>query len=285
MVVQLAVALLAGIGLSTLISSDRSRNRISAAVLVVVAAVELAPVPPWRWHWVLPTEAHRWVEEQAESMTILDCHAPRPGEAWRLKRMRQRVRLPEGMTSDCGEPGLAGKLAAFGYTHVLVRSDYRLGGHLDEEGMDVAEELSDSRILAVSAPAAPVFIADLGGFSWREIEGEATFRWMGERGDLSLVNATHDPVRAVLELELEAYPEPRSVSIQLDGRPLGRLHVPVEPSTFELGPVALTPGRHVITLVAEEPAAIPHDILRNGDQRQITIALWRWAIESVPSAD
>jgi hypothetical protein len=276
-VVHLALALLAGVGLSMLFERAR-RGRVAAAVLVLVALIELAPVPPWRWHWVLPTAAHRWVESQPEQMVILDCHSPRPGEAWRLKRMRQRVRLPEGMRSDCAEPAVAGKLATFGYTHVIVRSGFRFTDHIPAQGLDPVETFEDSRLLRVTAEPARAFVAALGGFSWREIEGERTYRWMGERGDLSVVNATRGTLSTQLTLELEAFPEERALTVRLDGKEVDRLSVPTEPTGFEFGPFELSPGRHVLSLLADEPAAVPDEILRNGDRRRITVALWDWSL-------
>jgi hypothetical protein len=211
-------------------------------------------------------------------MSILDCHEPRPGEAWRLRRMRQRIRLPEGMKADCGEPALAGKLATFGFTHALVRSDYRLSQHVGPGGFETVEQFSDSRLLEIVAPSAPVFVAALGGFSWREIEDDTTFRWMGQRGDVSMVNAADDGQRVLARLELEAFPRPRELAVQLDGRPVGTLVVPTEPTVHELGPFELSPGRHVLSLVAAEPPIAPDSILRNGDRRLITVALSQWAI-------
>ncbi len=53
--------------------------------------------------------------------------------------------------------------------------------------------------------------------------------------------------------------------------------MPTEPKTFELGPFELSRGRHVVSLVSEEPSVMPDQFLFNGDRRRITVALRDWS--------
>src|SRR6185295_20320219 len=76
LVVGLMTALLAGAGVAHLWRWPTSNGRRAAVLLLVVATLEYAPFPPWRWRDVLPTRAHRWLAGQPGPPRVLDCAPP-----------------------------------------------------------------------------------------------------------------------------------------------------------------------------------------------------------------
>ncbi len=182
--VQLMVFLMAAVGLTVLIRSSRRRVRATGLLLAVLAVFELAPLPASRWRWVLPTEAHRWADAQDEPMKILDCDRSRPGEAFRLKRMRHFTRIAGGTVSDCGEPGLSGKLAALDYSHLIVRDGYPLAAAVPSAGFESAATFADSRILAVTAAPSAIYTGAIRGFFVARSRGSGHFSLDGSRGRL-----------------------------------------------------------------------------------------------------
>ena len=66
-----------------------------------------------------------------------------------------RVTLLGGSISDCTEPNLSQKLAAIGYTHLLVRRDTADGqwfaDHPAPDGLHVAARFDDGQVFAVTA--------------------------------------------------------------------------------------------------------------------------------------
>ena len=276
LVVQLMVFLLAAIGLATLVDKRTRRARSAAIVLLSLAVIELAPLPPWRWHWVLPTAAHRWIDGHPAKMRVLDCHDARPGERYRIGRMQRPTRLLSSTIPDCAEPGIAEKLAALGFSHMLVRGDYRLGALIPKAGVETEQAFGDSRVLAVTAKPPPAYVARMAGFFWRETEDDSTFRWMGADGALVVINTGDETVRTLLQIELSGFPGQRGVGFFLNDEEIGESTLTFERESYSVGPMELRPGRSVLVIRARGDSATPDEILGNGDRREITLRAWSW---------
>ena len=107
-VVQLMAAMLAGIGVDRLRRAGTRRARVAATALVALAAAEYAVPPGWLWRDVLPTAAHRWVRQQADSVRVLDC-TPLTQESESVQWLTDgRVALLGGPIRDCIETNLRG---------------------------------------------------------------------------------------------------------------------------------------------------------------------------------
>jgi hypothetical protein len=280
--VQLAVALLAAAGITALWRRGRW-GRWVALALVLLAAVELAPFPPWRWHHVLPTEAHRWLARRPVPWQLLDCVRVPPAVAQSVSRfLPQPAAVLSPQLPDCVEPELPGKLAALGYSHLLLRRGEPAERWLDVRplpaGLEEEARFADSRLLRVTAAPAEIYLGRWHGFSWREFAGARSFRWLGESGGWQLVHRGERRARLGLELELWSLGVPRELELELDGEPLATLHVARRPGRHVVGPFDLAPGRHRLAWRPGGAAQVPHELLHNGDLRRLTVALggWRW---------
>jgi hypothetical protein len=152
-----------------------------------------------------------------------------------------------------------------------------MAGRPAPAGLAPGPVFGDARVLVVSAERPRTYVAGLVAFYPREYLAEASWRWMGQTGALTLVNATGEPAAVVLELELLAFPGERRVDWLLDGRRLGELELAAEwrRCVVPLGPVA--PGEHTLTLACHAPAVVANDIRRNGDSRALCLALGSWS--------
>jgi len=155
-IVQLMAALLAGIGADWLLRAGTRRGRIACAALLLLAVGEYAVWPPSLWRDVLPTAAHRWVARQPAGLRVLDCARPTPAER-SVPWLTGRQLVPAGGEfEDCTQPQLPGKLAAAGFTHLLVRRETSTGrwfaSHPAPEGLRLLEHFGDSEVFAVAAP-------------------------------------------------------------------------------------------------------------------------------------
>ncbi len=159
-IVQLMAALLAGIGADWLMQARARRGRIACTALLLLAVAEYAVWPPSLWRDVLPTTAHRWVARQPAGLRVLDCARSTPAEASVPWLTGRQLALAGGQFSDCTEPDLPGRLAAAGFTHLLVRRETTAGrwfaSHTPPEGLRLLEHFGDSEVFAVSASLTPV---------------------------------------------------------------------------------------------------------------------------------
>jgi hypothetical protein len=282
-VVGLMVALMAGAGANWLWRRPTPAARRAAALLLGLAVLENAPLPPWHWRDVLPTRAHRWLAAQPGSLRVLDCAPPsRWSDSLAVPLLGHEASLlGTPPFDDCDEPRLGDKLSAMGYTHVVVRRDSPTGrwraARPAPEGLRAGTEFEDSWILEVNAARPSLYMRELRGFYPREYGQGASWRWMGQTGTLRLV-ATRTPEGTVLELELKAFPGSRRVEWFLDGRKRGALEVDAEWRRFELPLGALVPGEATVTLSCDSPATVANDVLHNGDPRAVALALGSWRI-------
>jgi hypothetical protein len=282
-VVQLMTALLAGIAVDSLRRAGTRSARWVCAGLVVFAAAEYAVSPFALWRDVLPTRAHRWVARQPGRVHALDC-APVTQESASVPWLTaDRVTLPDAAIPDCGEPDLADKLAANGYTHVIVRrgtpESQWFDDHAPPAGLRVAARFADGRVFAVTESRPPVYTAGTAGFFERERDGKRSWLWMSTDAQWTIANTGAHSIEATLDLEAWAFERPRRVDVLLDGRHVQTIAVGLSIDRHRIGPLILSPGGHFLTFrPIGEPAADP-DGAGHGDRRRLSIALgaWTWA--------
>jgi hypothetical protein len=281
-VVQLAAAVLAGSGLAALLRRPSRGRQLVAVGLLVAAAFEYLPFPPWHWRDVLPTRAHRWLAGQPLPMCVLDCVPPSAAEQSVPALLDRPLLLAEGPLQDCGEPDLTRKLAWRGVSHVLVRRETAAGGWLwqakPQPGLRIVAAFDDSAVLAVTpvSPLATPFVLDLAGFSARESVGPRAWRWMGREAAWTLASLAAGPQLASVELELSAFAVRRQLELRLDGLRVAELDVPTAATLFVVGPLVVPSGRSRLVFQAREPAVVADALLGNGDRRALTVALGRW---------
>jgi hypothetical protein len=285
-VVQLMAALLAGIGVDYLRRAGSRRARFLGLALVGLAAAEYAASPRMLWRDVLPTAAHRWVLQQADPVRVVDC-TPFSHESRSIEWLtRSRVTVLGGAIPDCAEPNLPRKLAASGYTHLLVRHDSAdgqwFGARPPEDGLRVAAQFEDGRVFAVVAPRPAIYTATMTGFFPRERNAEWTWQWMGTGASWTIVNTTAQPVIAALEVQLSAFHRSRRLEIRLDGRPVTIFSVDPPRRTYSIGPLNVGPGSHDLVFRPLEPPTVAKEVEGSNDPRPLSFAVgsWSWTVRS-----
>ena len=279
-VVQLMAALLAGIGVDALRRTGSRGAYAACLAFVAIAAAEYAVSPRELWRNVLPTTAHYWVLDAPGDVRVLDC-TPADREGAAVEWLTQnRIALLGGQTSDCTEPGLPGKLAALGFTHLLVRrgtvAAHWFERYADRNGLRAAATFDDGLVFAVTARVPAVYTAAVSGLSPREHDSEWSWRWMGREGVWTIVNATTRPVVSVLSVELAAFHRARVLEVLLDGALVQSLVVDPPRRTHRVGPFSVGPGRHDVRFRPAEAPTIAHDVIGNGDRRPLSFAVGRW---------
>ena len=260
-VVQLMAALLAGLGIDRLRRSGMPMAQVACAALVILAVAEYAVSPSALSRDVLPTAAHRWVARQGARVSALDC-TPLDRESESVQWLTgDRVALLSGVFQDCSEPNLQQKLAAHGFTHLIVRHG---------AGFD------DGQLIAVTAPMPGVYTDGMIGFSPRERDPEWTWRWMGGDASWTIINMTDRPIVAGLELEVSAFHRERRMDVLIDGTPLRSLVVEPPRRPYRIDAIALAPGAHELAFHAAEAPTVAADVLGNGDRRALSFAFGTW---------
>ncbi len=285
-VVQLMAALLAGIGVDQLRQAATRRAQIACFALVALVAVEYMVWPPALWRNVLPTMAHRWVARQPGSMRALDC-APFSQESQSVQWLTgYRVTPPGDWTSDCTEPNLSGKLAATGYTHLLVRRETADGRWFAEhpalDGLRAAANFDDGQVFAVTARTPAIFTATMKGFWPREHDAKWTWRWMGRDATWTIVNTRAEPVVATLGIELSAFHRAREVELRLDDRRVQSFVIEPPRRIYQIDPFVVPPGSHELRFHPSAAPTVADDVIGNGDRRALSFALgtWTWRVRS-----
>ena len=283
-VVQLMAALLAGIGVDYLRRAGTRRAQIVCVALVALAAGEYAVAPSALWRDVLPTTAHRWVMQQPGRVRALDC-MPLNQESESVQWLTgHRVMLLGSSITDCTEPNLSQKLAATGYTHLLVRRDTADGQWFAEhpalDGLRVAANFDDGQVFAVTAHTPAIYTATMTGFSPREQDAERSWRWMGADAAWTVVNTGVRPIVATLDLEMSAFHRSRPLELLLDGRHVQTLVVEQSRRIQPLGPLTVPPGDHELVFHPVEAPTVADDVINNGDRRPLSFALgtWNWTV-------
>jgi hypothetical protein len=266
-VVQLMAALLAAVGAQYLWRRGTTAARVACALLVAVTAVEYAVWPPALSRPIVPTLAHRWAGAQAGPGRVLDCAAPTGASAAERWATRYRVRPAAPPFDDCTEPNVADKLAAAGFTHLIVRRESAEGRWLARRrtpGLQRAAAFDDSDVFAIAATAPLVHTVSMSGFLPREHDATWTWRWMAGDASWWITNNTDAPLTASLSLELMSFTPSQVMTVLLDGREVQRVGIAAARDVYEVGPFALTPGGHEIVFRA---GAAPLSVGFGG---------WRW---------
>jgi hypothetical protein len=278
-IVQLMTALLAGIGLARLLARGTRASHAAGVALVLLACAEYTVSPAAMSRDVLPTEAHRWVMRQPPGSHVFDCSPVTPATASVAWLTTGRIRS-SSVDTDCGEPQIAGRLRADGFTHLLVPDSWQrswLRQHPRLAGVRPTVQFDGADVLALD-PDAPVYTRDMTGFSAREHDDRTSWRWMGD--DASWTIVTPAPLTHVsLRVDLSAFHIVRPMRVQLDDGDAQQLDVDPEGRTYIVGPFALSAGSHRLTFHSVVPATRANAIIGNGDPRTLSIAIgaWEWS--------
>ncbi len=277
-VVQLMAVLLAGLGVDLLWRARPRLARPMCIALIGVAVAEYAVLPSMLWRDVLPTAAHRWVMQHDEARQVIDC-VPLDQDSASIPWLTNRriVTLSEAV-QDCREPNLAQKLAAQGYTHVLMRRgvDKLLPGQRSD-GFQLAASFTDGEVFTVTAAPPTIYTTTMIGFSPREHGPDWSWQWMGAGASWTVVSATTRPIVATLDVEVAAFGRDRSVTVLLDGQEVQTLMAEPVRGTARLGPMTLSGGAHELTFRPTEPPTVADDLIHNRDHRPLSVAIGTWA--------
>jgi hypothetical protein len=283
-VVQLMAALLAGIGVDCLRRAGTRRAQMACLALVALAAGEYAVSPRALWRDVLPTAAHRWVLQQGNHVRALDC-TPLDQESGSVQWLTgSRITVLAGAIGDCAEPNLSGKLAANGYTHLLVRRDAADGQWFAErpapDGLRVAASFDGAQVFEVTAHTPAIHTATMTGFFPRERNADWTWRWMGHDAAWTIVSTGAQPIVTTLGIELSAFHRTRRMDVRLDGRAVQTLVVEPPRRIYQIGPLTVTPGSHQLVFHPAELPTVATDTIKNGDTRPLSFAVgtWSWTV-------
>jgi hypothetical protein len=266
---HLGVALGAG---AALLASSRAGTAL-AAILVTVAAFEYWPLPA-RARDVLPTEAHRWLAARAPAQRTLDCVPRDAADAQVAWLMNRHLSPLNDSIRSCREPDLGPRLAALGYTHVVVRRSHGGLAHsrMPPTGLVPIAEFADSRVFGIT-PEVPVIVTlQADGFYEIETRDGDWWRWMGPEGRWRVRNTTPGPRLAQLSVELESIAMPRTLVVSLDGVRVQTLPIQVASATYTLGPWRVPPGDHGVVFRTLEPPFRPSEHTASPDGRLLTLA-------------
>lgn len=272
-IVNLAVAIAAGAGAAMLAGRSRG-GQIAAASFLLVGAFEFWPLPV-RAHDVLPTTAHRWLASQPANGPAFDCYPANQADRFVPWLMQRPLFFLGEQIKTCSDPELGRKLAALGYTHVIVR-----GGEASSKllqplppGISVAEDFPDSHVYTVASTLPPVVTVAAGGFFDYEHQNDDWWRWMSPKGQWTVRNTTTMEQRVTLSVDLVPIGTPRTLTIALDGAPGTALSLGMTRQQFTLGPWVLAPGDHTIAFAADGDPTRPSDLIDDSkDVRPLTVA-------------
>jgi hypothetical protein len=280
-VVQLMAVLLAACGAEALWRMGRAA-RATCVALVLLVAGEYAVAPSAMSRDMLPTSAHRWLMAQPGRVRALDCTVFTPESESVQWLSDNRIVIAGGTLDDCLEPRFAEKLAALGYTHLIVRADSASGNWLlrhTPNDLVPVKAAPGAAVLAIAASPPAIYTESLSGFDRREADAAWTWRWTGHDAAWTIVNTRTDAVTASLELELTAFHHTRDVTIRFDGRDVRTLSIAPERGTYVVS-ITVPPGRHALAFYPRQPPSVADALVHNRDPRPLSFALgdWRWSV-------
>ena len=284
-VVHLMIAVVAGAGLTHLWQRRRSPwrtglARTAAVALVGLTVFEYAPLP-WRSRDVLPTSAHRWLVRQGGSPRVFDCTDPMLSEQATAWLAGYPIGYLPQVPPDCGEPDLAWKLRAAGFTHLLVRAPRPEFSWLIDhapDGLGRSYRADDGAVFEVAGARPVAYVSSLDGLYPREYSPAWTWRWTDGSATLWVEHLGAEPQAATLDLELAAFGVERHVIVSLNGHHVTELIVASDRARYPIGPMLLGPGRNELTIRSVEPPIVAGTIAPNDDPRPLALAVgaWRW---------
>ncbi|MEO8077680.1 MAG: hypothetical protein ABI818_15230, partial [Acidobacteriota bacterium] len=106
-------------------------------------------------------------------------------------------------------------------------------------------------------------------------------RWMGTDALWTIVNTADQAVGATLRIELAAFDAPRRMNVLLDGRLVQTLIVAPARASYDLAPIAVTPGTHDLLFHPVDAPAVAGSVTGNGDPRALSFAFGAadWIVE------
>src|SRR5262245_26911462 len=281
-IVNLAIAIAAGAGAAMLARASRG-GQAAAALLLVVGIFEFWPLPV-RAHDVLPTAAHRWLVSQPSGGPALDCYPANQADRFVPWLMQRPLSFLGDAIKSCTDPDLGRKLAALGYTHVIVR-----GGEASSKvlrplppGITIAQDFPDSDVYAVASTLPPIVTVAATGFFDYEHQNDEWWRWMSPRGQWTVRNTTPAEQTVTLTVDLIPIGNPRTVTMTLDGKPAGSVSLGMALQQYILGPWTIPPGDHTLTFTADGDPTRPSDYLdESRDRRPLTVSFRneRWTTQ------
>jgi hypothetical protein len=198
------------------------------------------------------------------------------------------VALLDGSIGDCTDPGLSLKLAANGYTHLLVRRDTVDAPWVTDRpapddfhpGLRVAARFDDGQVFAVTAQKPAIYTSAITGFFPREHDAAWAWRWMGTDASWTIVNTGDRPIVATLSLDVSAFHRARRMELRLDAHPVQSLVIGPSHRFYEIGPLTVPAGDHVLVFHPAEVPTVAADVIHNGDRRALSFALgtWNWSV-------
>jgi hypothetical protein len=280
--VSLVLTTAAGAGAAWLLSRRSRAARATLAILLSAAVIEyVPPVPLWRD--VLPTPAHRALIDRRDAR-VLDCTTASAGATAGLSWLMKAEVVPaSGAVADCFEPELGHKLAAFGFTHVILRRDVdRLGwiaNGANPHGTARMLTFPEAALVDVRTPKPSLYIVEATGLYPREFQGADSWRWMGARGTLSVANLTSEPRTGFVDLELE--PLTTGTSITVVGGERERFTWAVTPGRrwYTAGPIAFAPGTQSLAIEAAD-ALVPAAFGLANDPRALSVRVRGWRVRN-----
>ena len=260
-IVNLAVAIAAGAGAAML--AGRSRvGQLTAAALLAIGVFEFWPLP-MRAHDVLPTSAHRWLASQPASGAAFDCYPANQADRLVPWLMGRQLSFLNDTVKTCSDPELGRKLAALGYTHLIVR-----GGEASSKpvqplppGIAVAEDFPDSHVYTVASTLPPVVTVAASGFYDYEHQNDDWWRWMSPNGRWTVRNTTAMVQTVTLSVDLVPIGTPRTLTVTLDAGPSTSLPLGMTRRQYTLGPWVLAPGDHTLVFTADGEPTRPSDLV------------------------
>jgi len=103
---------------------------------------------------------------------------------------------------------------------------------------------------------------------------------MGADASWTIVTPAPRP-SVTLEVDLNAFHVARPLAVRLDGAYEQTLDVGHGPHRYRIGPLALTPGHHVLSFHSAAQATPADEVLGNGDRRALSISIgeWKWSTQ------
>ena len=196
-----------------------------------------------------------------------------------------RVTLPASSTSDCTEPNLSQKLAATGYTHLLVRRDTadgrwfathpRAGRTCASPRISKMDRCSRSR-----RTAGDLYGNDDGVLSARARCGVD----VAMDGRRTRPGRSRTPARSRSSprsaVEIVGVPSCAPHGIAARRAPCADARRRASRALYQIGPLTVPPGDHELAFHPADAPTVADDVINNGDRRRLSFAVgtWSWSV-------
>lgn len=286
-IASLMVTTLAGAGFVLLLERRSKRATTVAIGLLVVACLEYFPPLPASRD-ALPTSAHRSLAND-NGVRLFDCTVATTGATAGVSLlMRAQVHFPASPLGDCADPELGAKLAAFGFTTLLVRRDTDAGEWLTDggqiAGVRALRTYEDGLVFEVRPGKPPLYTTEISGFYPREYRGRDTWRWLGQAGAMSVISLEPGPMVFRLEIDVEAYADTRRLRVTIDDQDVDIIVVTTVRQSATTAPFTLTPGVHTIRFESDGTRIPTQQGGGAIDTRPLSVRVfgWQWRRSPAP---